>query len=251
MNQLTLENWWAVQAMITSYNHAYQVVYQTAYETRGIIGVSIYGDAPVAPYQLEFLALTASSKDVVEAIRAYPVDGQTYVLNIFHEKPTARTLKTEYILAGYEFVRTGTILGLKFPARIRSDLSSIHKVVRIEEAERVNQNLSTENEHLPLRGLLGKHIHNFYAEVDGQAVGWAQLITVYPDVGYLNQVYVMQAFRNRGIGRALVERAHVYCMRRKLGNIVLVPSDLSLQMYRRLGYRPLVYFTAFRPRDTQ
>ncbi len=44
MNHPQLENWWAVQAMIASYNHVYQVVYNTAYVTRGIIGVSIYGD---------------------------------------------------------------------------------------------------------------------------------------------------------------------------------------------------------------
>jgi GNAT superfamily N-acetyltransferase len=251
MNHPDLENWWAVQAMIASYNHVYQVVYKTAYETRGIIGVSIYGDAPIAPYQLEFLALTSNPKDVVEAIRSYPKDGQNYVLDIFHEKPTARGLKTDYILAGYEFVRTGPILGLQLPTRIRSNLDCIRKAATVHEALRVNQALAAENERLPLRGLRGRHIHNFYAEVDGQAVGWAQLVTVYPNVGYLNQVYVMNAFRNRGIGRALVERAHLHCMRSKLEHMVLIPSDMALQMYRRLGYRPLAYFTAFRPRDEE
>jgi GNAT superfamily N-acetyltransferase len=251
MNHPTLENWWAVQAMIASYNHVYQVVYKTAYETRGIIGVSIYGNAPIGPFQLEFLALTSNPKEIVEAIRAYPIDGQNYVLDIFHEKPSARSVKAEYILEGYEFVRTGSILGLKLPVRIRSNLSGIHKAVKIQEAQQANQTLLTENEHLPLRGLNGKHIHNFYAEVDGQTVGWAQLVTIYPDVGYLNQVYVMNAFRNRGIGRALVERAHLHCMRRKLGHMVLIPSDMAMQMYRRLGYRPLAYFTAFRPRDKE
>ncbi len=251
MNHPDLENWWAVQAIIASYNHVYQVVYQTAYETRGIIGVSIYGDAPIAPYPYEFLALTSSPKDVVEAIRAYPMHGQGYALDIFHEKPSVRGLKADYILAGYEFVRTGPILGLQFPVRIRSNLSSIHKAVKVREAEHANETLSAENEHLPLRGLCGKHIHNFYAEADGQAVGWAQLVTVYPGVGYLNQVYVMNAFRNRGIGRALVERAHLHCMRINLEHMVLIPSDMALQMYRRLGYRPLAYFTAFRPRDKE
>ncbi len=249
MNQLHLENWWAIQAMIASYNHVYQVVHGTSYETRGILGVSIYGDAPIAPYPLEFLAFTSNPREIAEAIRAYPVDSQKYILNTFHEKPSSTSLKTEYLLEGFEFIRTGPILGLKLPVRIRSHFSSIHKVVQRCEAEQANQNLSKENEFIPQKGLRGKHIHNFYAEIDGQAVGWAQLVTVYPSVGYLNQVYVMSAYRNHGIGRALVERAHQHCMRSQLEHMVLIPSEMAMHLYRRLGYRPLAYFTAFRPRE--
>ncbi len=244
-----IENWWAVQAMIVSYNHVYQVVYGTSYMSRGIIGVSIYWNAPIAPYQLEFLALTTDPKDVVDAVRAYPTDGQRYVLNVFHNEPSSKSLKTDYILEGYEFVRTGVILGLDLPTQIRSDLASVHKAVKVSDAELANLTLSLENEYIPLKGLRGKHIHNFYAKVDDQVVGWAQLVTIYPGVGYLNQVYVMTEFRERGIGRALVERAHQYCNRQKLEHMVLIPSDVALHMYRRMAYSPLAYFTAFRPRE--
>ena len=244
-----IENWWAVQAMIASYNHVYQVVYGTGYVSRGIIGVSIYWDAPIAPYQLEFLALTSNPREVVEAVRAYPIDRQKYVLNVFHNEPSSKSLKTDYILEGYEFVRTGVILGLDLPIQIRSDLANIHKAVKVSEAEQANLALSLENEHMPLKGLRGKHIHNFYAKIEDQVVGWAQLVTIYPGVGYLNQVYVMTEFRERGVGRALVERAHQYCNRKKLEHMVLIPSDVALHMYRRMGYRPLAYFTAFRPQE--
>jgi len=250
MNYPDIENWWAVQAMIASYNHVYQVVYGTSYVSRGIIGVSIYWDAPIAPYQLEFLALTPNPKAVVEAVRAYPIDGQKYVLNVFHNEPSSKSLKTDYILEGYEFVRTGVLLGLDLPVQVRSKTSNIHKAVKVCEAEQVNLTLATENEHMPLIGLRGRHIHNFYAKLDDQVVGWAQLVTIYPGVGYLNQVYVMTSFRRRGIGRALVERAHRYCNRQKLEHMVLIPSQTALHMYRRMGYRPLSYFTAFRPRET-
>ncbi|MBI2758889.1 MAG: GNAT family N-acetyltransferase [Chloroflexi bacterium] len=250
MNHPNVENWWAVQAMIASYNHVYQVVYGTGYESRGIIGVSIYRDAPIAPYQLEFLALTSNPKEIVEAIHAYPIDGQKYVLDIFHDKPSSKTLKTDYLLEGYEFVRTGVILGLDLPIQIRSNLSGIHKAVKIHEAEEINLALSVENEHMPTKCLRGKHIHNFYAKADGQIAGWAQLVTIYPGVGYLNQVYVMSAFRQRGIGRALVERAHQHCNRQNLEHMVVIPSEIALHLYRRIGYRPLAYFTAFHPRET-
>jgi hypothetical protein len=29
--------------------------------------------------------------------------------------------------------------------------------------------------------------------------------------------------------------------------MVLIPSEMAIPLYRRLGYRPLLYFTAFRP----
>jgi hypothetical protein len=29
--------------------------------------------------------------------------------------------------------------------------------------------------------------------------------------------------------------------------MALIPSDMAIPLYRRLGYRPLLYFSAFRP----
>jgi ribosomal protein S18 acetylase RimI-like enzyme len=83
--------------------------------------------------------------------------------------------------------------------------------------------------------------------VDGEAAGWLQLVTLYPGVGYINQLYVMQAYRRQRLGTALVQQAQIQAQELGLKYMVLVPSEMAMPIYRRLGYRPLLYFSAFRP----
>jgi hypothetical protein len=73
-----LEHWWAVEALIASYNHVYQVTHNTRYEELGPIGISIYGDAPIASFQYELLALSPDTKSVIDAIRDYPFPSGAY-----------------------------------------------------------------------------------------------------------------------------------------------------------------------------
>ncbi|MGC8857463.1 MAG: hypothetical protein ACP5QU_11785 [Anaerolineae bacterium] len=79
-----MPNWWAIEAMITSYNHVYQVVYHTRYEDCGLFGVSIYGTPPLLPTLYEFLALNTDPQAVIEAIRSYAPPAREYVLDVFH-----------------------------------------------------------------------------------------------------------------------------------------------------------------------
>jgi GNAT superfamily N-acetyltransferase len=98
-----------------------------------------------------------------------------------------------------------------------------------------------------LETLLDKNIHSFYVTVDGEAVGWLQLVTVYPQVGYINQLYVLKAHRKIKLGTALVRYAHAEAHKLGLKKMILIPSNMAIPLYRRLGYRPLLYFSAFRP----
>ena len=84
-------NWWAVEAMIASYNHVYKVTHKTEHKVHGPIGVSIYEDTPIACFQYEFLALSADAQSVMDAVLAYPVpDDKHYILDVFHPSPSTR-----------------------------------------------------------------------------------------------------------------------------------------------------------------
>jgi GNAT superfamily N-acetyltransferase len=96
-----------------------------------------------------------------------------------------------------------------------------------------------------------EHIRTFSIEVNLETAGWAQLVTLHPTVAYLNQLYVLQPFRRRGLGTALVQRAQMEAARLGKRHLVLVSSEEALGMYRTLGYEPLVYFTAFRPKQPE
>jgi len=248
-----IKDWWAVEAMIASYNHAYRIAYKTSYEAAGPIGVTKYGNTHIAPYQYEFLALSQNPRSVTEAIRNYPLrEEDKYVLNVFHASPSVPDLKAKYSSLGYDFIRTGPILGRDLPPRQqRNDISHIKKADTIRKAEFANESLTEEGERIPLDSLGDESVHNFYAEVAGRAVGWAQMITAYPNVGYVQHIFTMPMYRGLRIGSALLERTQVEAVQLGLQNMVLVPSEMALGLAIRLGYRPLAYFTAFRPADEE
>jgi GNAT superfamily N-acetyltransferase len=243
-----IENWWAVEAMIASYNHVYQVTYKTKYKVHGPLGVSIYDGAPIASFQYEFLALSADAQAVMDAVLAYPIpDDKHYIINVFHPAPSSALLKEQYTKFAHEFVRTGPILGFTLPAKVDTVPSNVFKAVTIQQAETANHNLTTEGERIHVQTLRDKYIHSFYVEHEGEAVGWLQLVTIYDKVGYVNQLHVLKNYRNRKYGTALVQRAHAYAIELGLKRMVLIPSDEAMHLYRRLGYRPLLYFSAFQP----
>ena len=92
-----IQNWWAAEAMIASYNHVYKVTYKTEYAVHGPIGVSLYDGAPIASFQYEFLALSPDSKQVMDAVREYRVpENKHYVLNVFHSQPSSLALRQQY-----------------------------------------------------------------------------------------------------------------------------------------------------------
>jgi GNAT superfamily N-acetyltransferase len=246
-----IKDWWAVEAMIASYNHAYQVAYKTTYTLVGPIGVTKYGNTHIAPYQYEFLALSQNPRVVTESIRNYPLrDDDKFILNVFHASPTVPELKAKYISLGYDFIRTGPIIGRDLPPKQQcNDISNIHKADTIRKAEFANESLTEEGERIPLDSIGDTNVHNFYAEVADRAVGWAQMITAYPNVGYVQHIFTLPMYRNLRIGSALVERAQVEAVQLGLQNMVMVPSEMALGLAIRLGYRPLAYFTAFRPSE--
>ena len=241
-------NWWAAEATIASYNHVYQVAYRTKYREHGPIGISIYEDAPIAPFQYEFLALSENAHEVMDAVLSYPIPGdKLYVINVFHPQPSSATLKIQYSRYGHEFVRTGPILGLELSGKGRDVPANIQKAQTLQQAETANHFLAREGERIHAETLRDEHILSFYASVDGEAAGWLQLVTVYPQVAYINQLYILKPYRQRRLGTALVQRAHLEAYELGLKRMILIPSEMGMPLYRRLGYRPLLYFSVFRP----
>ena len=243
-----IENWWAAEAMIASYNHVYQVAHKTEYKVHGPIGVSIYESAPIASYQYEFLALSADVQSVMDAVLAYPVpDDKHYIINAFHPAPSNRDLKEQYTKFAHEFVRTGPIIGFDLPEKATTIPSNVHRAATIQQAETANHNLTTEGERIYVQTLRDEHIHTFYVEHEGEAVGWLQLVSIYENVGYINQLYVLKNYRKLKYGTALVQHAHAQGIKLGLKCMVAIPSDQAMHLYRRLGYKPLLYFSAFQP----
>ena len=243
-----IKNWWAVEAMIASYNHAYHITYKTNYKVHGPIGISNYDGAPIASHQYEFLALSADAKSVMDAVLAYPIpNDRRYIIDVFHSSPSDPALKEQYTKFSHEFARTGPILGLDLPAKTTITPQNVQRVSTIQQAETANHNLTTEGERIHVQTLRDKNIHTFYVEHQGEAVGWLQLVTKYSKVGVINQLYILKHYRNRKYGSALVHQAQAHATELGMKHMLAVPTNRAMHLYRRLGYRPLLYFSVFRP----
>ena len=248
---LPLTNSWAVEAMIRCYNHVYHVAYDSHYEDLGGVGVSYYGNVPFTDMKMEFLAYDPDPVVVVAKINSYPKKpGDKFVINTFHDQPNNTALKQQYEALGYEIVETALMLGLPLPVKTPRGWTHVHKIESPEQIDFVNRGLAEGNEHISSKLFGDPHIVNFYAELEHRAVGWTQLVTAYEGVGYINHLYTLPVFRQRGIGTRLLRRVHQEANHLDLHHMVLLASDMGMSLYRHAGYEPLAYLSVFRPKST-
>jgi GNAT superfamily N-acetyltransferase len=89
------------------------------------------------------------------------------------------------------------------------------------------------------------HRLTWLAELDGRPVGFADLVTLVQRPasgraatrwGYLDNAFVLEAYRNRGIGAALLDAVLDDAGRRGLSRIMLYPTPRSISFYRRAGF---------------
>jgi GNAT superfamily N-acetyltransferase len=92
------------------------------------------------------------------------------------------------------------------------------------------------------------------ARAAGEPVGFALYFTTYstflarPGI-YLEDLFVLPAWRSRGIGRALLTHLAQLAVRRGCGRLewaVLDWNEPAIAFYRRLGARPMDDWTTFR-----
>ena len=83
----------------------------------------------------------------------------------------------------------------------------------------------------------------FMAEINGMAVGFTQLYTSFSSVSMrpiyiLNDLYVEQAYRKKGIGEALLDQAKKLCLENGFKGLALETEidNPAQKLYERLGW---------------
>jgi GNAT superfamily N-acetyltransferase len=73
---------------------------------------------------------------------------------------------------------------------------------------------------------------------DGAQVGFARIVTDYATFAWLADVYVLEAHRGQGLGKALIETVVEHPDVRGLPRVLLGTADAH-GLYERFGFRPL------------
>lgn len=125
-------------------------------------------------------------------------------------------------------------------------LASLRRAATEEEAGPVTDAAFTERFHDWYRREKDRRVF-WVAAVDGRPIGMANLV-VFRRMprpgsdsggwGYLGNAYVMAEHRNQGIGRQLVAAIVDYADTEGLERIVLNPTQRSVPLYHRSGFRP-------------
>lgn len=95
-----------------------------------------------------------------------------------------------------------------------------------------------ENYFLPIEALTAPDIR-FFAAYDGETTLGCGALHVKPGYGELKSVFVSEAARGRGVGRALLDRLEQAARDERLSLIRLETGDLladAHRLYARLGY---------------
>lgn len=74
---------------------------------------------------------------------------------------------------------------------------------------------------------------------EGHIVGMGRVLSDGVSDAYIQDVAVLQDFRRRGIGRAIVDRLVQHCLERCIGWIGLVAEPGTGDFYASLGFKPL------------
>ncbi len=138
----------------------------------------------------------------------------------------------------------------------RSDVATIAELIRgLARYEKLEGEVSMTEERLD-SALFGPrpYAETLIAELDGQAVGFALFFHTFstflakPGL-YLEDLFVVESHRSRGIGRQLLTRLAAIATERGCGRLewsVLNWNQDAIGFYERLGARPNSEWTVYR-----
>ena len=99
-------------------------------------------------------------------------------------------------------------------------------------------------EHIKQR--LGKDLFCWIAEINGRIISHTNVIIAYkiPRPGKINRKYgrlstvrTIPEYRNQGVGSALMETVKTWSKEQNLEELLVGPSEQSIQFYERAGFK--------------
>jgi GNAT superfamily N-acetyltransferase len=138
---------------------------------------------------------------------------------------------------------------------VEGDVPLILRFIRgLAEYEHLLDRVEAREEGLARSLFHDRFAEALIAEYAGEGAGFAlffhnfSTFTARPGI-YIEDLFVLPAFRGRGLGKALVKEAARIAVERRCGRLewaCLDWNEPSIRFYRRLGAEPLAEWTAYR-----
>lgn len=158
-----------------------------------------------------------------------------------------KVVKAAYKARGYRLQVTFPFMVLDLNRRIRAESAfPCRRILTPEDAERVKR--AARDVVMIAPGLLqpGDQDIRMYAPFDGdEAVGWVSSVRAISGVRYVSSAYVFEAYRRRGIGRALMSAMLDDDAALGARYSVLTSSVAGRSLYPSLGYEQIGLMKVF------
>lgn len=157
-----------------------------------------------------------------------------------------KPLRVGFKALGYRLETTEALMIHRLAQIPASDApAAIERVQTTEQAARLSR--ANRRRQVPPAYLLpDSPLRQYMATIDGQVVGWVRSIRV-DDAGWCADVFVVPAFRRRGIARAMVSRMLSDDRNWGAQSAVLLASHAGAMLYPVVGYEQIGTLLVFRP----
>ena len=186
-------------------------------------------NAEVTVYQREPAA-------VVELIQQN-VTGKYFLCVMTDSEAERIAAEAAYKARGYRLMRREPLFVAPTAGVTASD-DRVRRVTTQNDSDAVTK--AAGRKQIPPERLSDDAALRWFAAFDGEtALGWAQSLRTHPDCGWVSGLFVQEAQRGKGYGRALINALLADDAGRGLTHSVLLASQAGARLYPHLGYEEL------------
>jgi ribosomal protein S18 acetylase RimI-like enzyme len=200
-------------------------------------------DQPGEPFE-EFFARACAPAEAIAAVTAARTLAEHYITAL-DDRPG---LVAAYADGGYRLIHSEALMLCDLAASEPEEPGHEARLVRdAAEAERLNASDSQGITWILPENLADDRMRHYVVSVDGKLAARGRNLRLDAARGYVSRVYTAEAYRRRGLARALMRRLLADEQERGARWSVLTASGMGQGLYAELGYRALATIHIFVP----
>jgi GNAT superfamily N-acetyltransferase len=196
----------------------------------------------------EVVAWGIDVDDVLSATKDEQL-GRHFVSHLLSTSDDSSIVKENYKANGYRYLLSEGMF-----AHDEIDVSEyacdppVIRVLSSEDADKIRRERRNKRAIREVDLLSHNPQHRLYAVIDGEkALGWVSSVP-FGEISWIADLYVLDEFRGRGYGRALMSAVTMDDRRHGVNASVLLASAAGARLYPHIGYKKMGSLQLFCPK---